>query len=69
MGEEKKDKGDGDPIKILLEDALKKQRNGMMDNFVEILQWLPMSGISTSNNHSRGSTPFKVQVNFDIPIF
>lgn len=33
MGEEKKDEGAGDPIKILLEEALKKQRNAMMDNF------------------------------------
>ena len=33
MGDEKKDEGAGDPIKILLEEALKKQRNAMMDNF------------------------------------
>ena len=33
MAEGKKDKGAGDPIKILLEDALEKQRNEMMDNF------------------------------------
>jgi hypothetical protein len=32
MGEEKKDEGAGDPIKMLLEEALKKQRNVMMDN-------------------------------------
>jgi len=55
--------------KILLEEALKKQRNTMMDNFSQILQLLPTSGASTSNNHSVGPTPFKVQVNFDIPIF
>jgi len=30
---------------------------------------LPSDDASTSNSHSRGSTPFKVQVNFDIPIF
>jgi len=33
MGEEKKDEGGGYPIKILLEEALKKQRKVMMDNF------------------------------------
>jgi hypothetical protein len=33
MGEEKKDEGAGDPIKMLLEKALEKQRNAMMDNF------------------------------------
>ena len=37
----------------------------MMENFAQILQQIP----STSNNHSGGATPFKVQVNFDIPIF
>jgi hypothetical protein len=33
MGEGKKDEGAGDPIKMLLEEALEKQRNVMMDNF------------------------------------
>ena len=33
MGDEKKDEGVGGPIKILLEEALEKQRNAMMDNF------------------------------------
>ena len=69
MGDEKKDEGAGDPIKILLEEALEKQRNAMMDNFAQILQRLPTGGASASNNHSRGATPFKVQVNFDIPRF
>jgi hypothetical protein len=53
----------------LLEEALKKQRNAMMDNFSQILQRIPTSGALTSNNHSGGTTPFKVQVNFEIPIF
>ena len=69
MVKEKKDEEAGDPIKILLEEALEKQRNAMMDNFAQILQRLPTYGTSTSNSHSRGTTPFKVQVNFDIPIF
>ena len=40
-----------------------------MDNFSHILQRFPTDGESTSNSHSRGSKPFKVQVNFEIPIF
>jgi hypothetical protein len=52
MRDEKKDEGAGDPIKILLEEALEKQRNAMMDNFAQILQQLPIGGASASNNHS-----------------
>ena len=69
MGEEKKENGEGDPIKIFLEEALKKQRNVMMDNFSQVLQRLPTYGAPASNNHSGSVTPFKVQVNFDIPVF
>ena len=69
MGDEKKDDGAGDPIKILLEEALEKQRNVMMDKFSHILQRLPTGGASTSSSHSGGATPFKVQVKFYIPIF
>jgi hypothetical protein len=60
MGEEKKDEGAGDPIKMLLEEALEKQRNAMMDNFAQILQRIPTGGASTSRSHSGGATPFKV---------
>jgi len=38
MGEENKDEGARDRIKILLEEALEKQRNTMMDKFAQILQ-------------------------------
>ena len=69
MAEEKKDEGVGNIIKILLEEALEKQRNVMMDNFAQILQQLHTDNASASNNHSRGATSFKVQVNFDILIF
>ena len=69
MADEKKDEGAGDPIKILLEEALERQRNAMMDNFSQILQRLPRGDTSTSNSYSESATPFKVQVNFDIPIF
>ena len=38
IGGEKKDKGVEDPIKMLLKEALEKQRNAMMDSFAQILQ-------------------------------
>ena len=42
----------------------------MMENFSHILQHLPIaSGTSSSSNHFGGTSPFKVQVNFDILIF
>ena len=69
MGDKNKDKGTEDPIKMLLEESLEKQRNAMMDNFTQILQRLPVGGVSAFSSHSGGATPFKVQVNFDIPIF
>jgi hypothetical protein len=34
MGDEKKYDGGGDPIKMLLEESLARQRNEMMDNFM-----------------------------------
>ena len=64
MAEEKKDKAIGDPIKLFLEEALKKKMNTMMDNFAQILQRLPTDDASTSNSHFEGTSPFKVQVNF-----
>jgi hypothetical protein len=66
MGDEKKDDGVGDPFKMLLEEAPTRQRNEMMDNFAQILQRLPIGEASSSSGHA---TPFKVQVNFDIPLF
>jgi hypothetical protein len=36
----------------------------MMDNFAQILRQLPMGEASSLGGHA---TPFKVQVNFDIP--
>ena len=69
MADEKKDEGAGYPIKILLEEALKQQQNAMMDSFVQILQRLPRGDASASSSYSGNATPFKVQVNFEIPIF
>ena len=41
----------------------------MMDKFSQILRRMPTGDIYSSGIHSGGATPFKVQVNFDIPIF
>ena len=42
----------------------------MMENFSHILQCLSIaSGAYSSRGHFGGTSPFKVQVNFNIPIF
>ena len=70
MAEEKKNDGADDPINLLLEQALTRQRDEMMENFAHILQCLPIaSGASSSSGHFGGTSLFKVQVNFDIPVF
>jgi hypothetical protein len=47
-----------------------RQRDEMMDNFAHILQCLSIeTGTYSSSVHFRGTSPFKVQVNFDILIF
>jgi hypothetical protein len=71
MAEEKRDGRAGDPFKTLLKESLVRQRNEMMDNFAQILRRLSMAtteASSTSNNFA-SAMPFKVQVNFDIPLF
>jgi hypothetical protein len=65
MGENKYD-GIRYPFKMFLKESLERQRNDMMDKFAQILLHFPTSNTSTS---SRGTTPFKVHTNFDIPIF
>jgi hypothetical protein len=66
MEGENKDEGTGDPFKLLIEEALMQQRNEMMDNFAQILWRLPTGDTYSS---SGGTASFKVQINFDIPIF
>jgi hypothetical protein len=66
MAGENKDDGTRYPFKMFLEESLMKQRNEMMDSFTQILQRLPIGDASSS---SRGIAPFKVKINFDIPIF
>jgi len=42
----------------------------MMKNFSHILQHLSiLTGESSSRNHYGGTSPFKIQVNFDILVF
>lgn len=41
----------------------------MMDKFSQVLQWLQKGDATYSSSYSGSVTPFKVQVNFDIPIF
>ena len=65
MAEENKNDGAADPINLLIEQALTRQRDEMMENFVHILQHMPIE----SSGHFGGTSPFKVQVNFDIPVF
>jgi hypothetical protein len=70
IAEEKKNDEVDDLISLLLEQALTQQRDEMMEIFSHILQCLPIaSGASSSSSHFGGTSPFKVQVNFDIPLF
>ena len=70
MVEENKNDKEDDSINLLLEQALTRQRNEMMENFSHILQHLPITiGASSSSSQFGGTSPFKVQVNFDIPVF
>jgi hypothetical protein len=55
---------------MLLEQALARQRGKMMENFSHILQCLPIETCTySSSDHFGGTSPFKVQVNFDILLF
>jgi hypothetical protein len=51
---------------MLLEESLTRKRNEMMDNFAHILRQFPTGEASSSSGHA---TPFKVHVNFNIPLF
>jgi hypothetical protein len=70
MVEEKINDGENYYINLLLEQALTRQRDKTMENFVQILRCLPITTrASSSRIHFGGTTPFKVQFNFDIPVF
>ena len=70
MAEENKNDGANDPISMLLEQALTQQKDKMMENISHILQCLPIAiGAYSSSDHFGGTSPFMVQVNFDILVF
>jgi hypothetical protein len=70
MVEENKNDRANDYINRLLEQSLTRQREEMMENFSHILQCLPIkTDTYSSSDHFGGTSPFKVQVNFDNPIF
>jgi hypothetical protein len=70
MVEEKKNDRAKDSINMFLEQALTRQRDEMMENFYHILQHLPKTtGTYLSSGHFGSTSPFKLQVNFDILVF
>ena len=70
MAEEKKNNRADDPINMLLQQSLTRQRDETMENFSHILQCLLIETCTySSNNHFGSTSPFKVQVNFDILVF
>jgi hypothetical protein len=70
MAEENKNNRENDSINLLLEQALTRERDEMMENFSHILQCLPITTCTySSSGHFGGTSPFKLQVNFDTLIF
>jgi hypothetical protein len=70
MEEENKNYKSNDYINMLLEKALTRQKDEMMDNFSHILHRLSITASAySSSDHFGGTSSFKVQVNFYIPIF
>jgi hypothetical protein len=70
MVEEKRYEGAKYPFKLLLEESLTQRRNEIMDNLSHILQRLSTTvAVPSTSSHFGGEIPFKVQVNFDIPLF
>jgi hypothetical protein len=70
MAEEKKNDRAYNSINLLLEQALTRKMDEIMENFSHILQRLPITTNTYSSSDHFGYTfPFKVQVNFDIPVF
>jgi hypothetical protein len=70
MVAEKKNNGEEYSINLFFKKSLTRQRDEMMENFAHILQHLSITTCaSSSSGHFGGTSPFKVQVNFYIPIF
>jgi len=60
----------GDKINVLFMEALGQQKNEIMDNFMQILWQVNIATREPStSNHFKGVIPFKVQVEFYIPLF
>jgi hypothetical protein len=61
MAAKKKNDGAKDSINMLIEQALTRQSDEMMEYFAHILQhMLIATGASSSNDHFGGTSPFKV---------
>ena len=61
MAEENKNDGAYDSINLLLEKALTRQRDEMMENFSHVLQCLSIEESAySSRRHFGGASPFKV---------
>jgi hypothetical protein len=70
MVEEKRDVGEKYPIKLFLAESLAQHRNEILKNFSQIIQLLSIITCTYFVKKYFGdATPFKLQVNFDIPIF
>jgi hypothetical protein len=68
MVEENKNYRANDSINMLLEQALMQQRDINDGDFFPHPSSLPVTtDTSSSSDHFGGTSPFKVQVNFDIP--
>jgi hypothetical protein len=68
--QKKKKGGAEDFINMFLEKALARKTDEMMESFSHILQRLLIAtGASSLRDHFGGTSPFKVQVNFYIPVF
>ena len=60
MEEEKRDDRAGDPIKSLLEEALERKRDEMMDSFSQILLRMSEASAPSIGKCFGDETPFKV---------
>ena len=70
MAEEKKNDRAGDSINLLLEQALTRKRDEMMENFSHLFQCMSIATVtSSSNNDFGGTSPFNVHFIFCILIF
>ena len=67
-GEEKRDNGSEYQINMLLEEALARQMDEMIEKFAQILRRMLTTTMPSSSDHFEGTSPFKIQVNFDIPV-